>query len=109
MIEREGPLSLSRQCALLKVSRSSQYYRPKGESTENLALMRCMDELHMAYPFYGSRQMMRRMTGQATEARALRSATSPRRRRPPLNHETTLPPCSSTTSTNRVSSNFLEH
>ena len=61
MIERDGPLSLSRQCALLKVSRSSQYYRPKGESAENLALMRRMDELHMAYPFYGSRQMMRHL------------------------------------------------
>ncbi|WP_420462903.1 DDE-type integrase/transposase/recombinase [Candidatus Palauibacter sp.] len=59
MIERDGPLSLSRQCALLAVSRSSRYYRPRGESAENLALMRRMDELHMAYPFYGSRQLMR--------------------------------------------------
>ena len=42
MIERDGPLSLSRQCALLGVSRSSQYYRPKGESAEDLALMRLM-------------------------------------------------------------------
>ena len=48
MIERGGPLSLSRQCALLGVSRSSQYYRPKGERAENLALMRRLDELHMA-------------------------------------------------------------
>ena len=37
MIERGGPLSLSRQCALLGVSRSSQYHRPKGERAENLA------------------------------------------------------------------------
>ena len=61
MIEPDGPLSVSRQCALLRVSRSSLYYRPKGESAENLALMRRMDELHMAYPFYGSRQMMRHL------------------------------------------------
>ena len=61
MIERDGPLSLSRQCALLGVSRSSRYYRPKGESAEDLALMRRMDELHMEYPFYGSRQMMRHL------------------------------------------------
>ena len=61
MIERGGPLSLSRQCALLGVSRSSQYYRPKGESAENLALMRRLDELHMKYPFYGSRQLMRHL------------------------------------------------
>ena len=59
MIEPEGPLSLSSQCVVLGVSRSSLYYRPKGESAENLALMRRMDELHMDYPFYGSRQMMR--------------------------------------------------
>ena len=61
MIERGGPLSLSRQCALLGMSRSSQYYRPKGESAEDLALMRRLDELHMAYPFYGSRQLMRHL------------------------------------------------
>lgn len=61
MIEREGPLSLSRQCALLGVSRSSLYYRSKGESAENLALMRRIDELHMDHPFYGSRQMMRHL------------------------------------------------
>ena len=37
MIDADGPLSLSRQCALLGVSRSSLYYRPKGERAENLA------------------------------------------------------------------------
>ena len=61
MIERNGPLPLSRQCGLLGVSRSSQYYAPKGESAENLALMRRMDELHLAHPFYGSRQMARHL------------------------------------------------
>ena len=61
MIERGGPLALSRQCALLGVSRSSQYYVPKGESAENLALMRRLDELHLAHPFYGSRQMARHL------------------------------------------------
>ena len=59
MIERDGPLSLSMQCALLEVSRSSRYYRPQGERAENLALMQRMDELHMAYPFHGSRQLVR--------------------------------------------------
>ena len=56
MIEHGGELSLARQCALLGASRSSQYYAPSGESAENLALMRRMDELHLAHPFYGSRQ-----------------------------------------------------
>ena len=68
MIERDGPLSLSRQCGLLGVSRSSHYYRPKGEGAENLALMRRMDELHMAYPFYGSRQLMRHLRREGVAA-----------------------------------------
>ena len=35
------------------------YHRPKGESAENLGLMRRIDELFLKYPFYGSRQMVR--------------------------------------------------
>ena len=62
MIQRDQPgLSLSRQCEILSISRSSFYYAPKGESTENLALMRCIDELFLKYPFYGSRQMARQL------------------------------------------------
>ena len=68
MIEPDGPLSLSRQSVLLGVSRSSLYYRPRGESVENLALMRRMDELHMDYPFYGSRQMMRHLRREGVAA-----------------------------------------
>ena len=62
MIRRGHPrLSLSRQCRLLRVSRSSLYHRPKGESAENLALMRRVDELFLNYPFYGSCQMVRHL------------------------------------------------
>ena len=61
MVDRGCGLPLSRQCDLLGVSRSSQYYEPRGESAENLALMRRMDELHLAHPFYGSRQMARHL------------------------------------------------
>ena len=50
-------LSLVRQCELAGVSRSPLYYRPAGESEENLALMREIDETHLKYPFYGVRQM----------------------------------------------------
>jgi len=61
-IRRDHPdLSLSRQCRLLSIGRSSFYYAPKGESPENLALMRCIDELFLKYPFYGSRQMARQL------------------------------------------------
>ena len=62
MVRRDVPgLSLSRQCELVSISRSSIYYRPKGESEENLALMRRIDAVFLKYPFYGSRQMVRHL------------------------------------------------
>jgi putative transposase len=54
-------LSLGRQCELLSISRSSIYYKPRGESLENLTLMRRIDELFLQCPFYGSRQMARQL------------------------------------------------
>ncbi len=51
MVDRGCGLSLSRQCELLGVSRSSQYHEPLGESAANLALMRPLDELHLEHPF----------------------------------------------------------
>jgi putative transposase len=62
MVRRDHPgLSLSRQCGLLSISRSSFYYVLKGESSSSLALMRRIDELFLKYPFYGSRQMVRQL------------------------------------------------
>jgi putative transposase len=58
MIDRAQPrLSLTRQCGLLAISRSSIYYRPVAVDTESLALMRCIDEQYLRTPFYGSRRM----------------------------------------------------
>ena len=53
--------SLSRQCEILAISRSSYYYTAQGESPSSLALMRRLDELFLKYPFYGSRQMVRHL------------------------------------------------
>jgi putative transposase len=50
-------LSIVRQCALLGLAHSTWYYRPAGESTENLALMRRIDEQYLRTPFYGSRKL----------------------------------------------------
>ena len=50
-------LSIVRQCALLGVSRSSLYYRPKETSQQGLSLMREMDRQYLETPFYGSRRM----------------------------------------------------
>jgi len=54
-------LSVTAQCRLLSLSRSSVYYRPKGENALNLTLMRLIDEQFLKTPFYGSRQMARHL------------------------------------------------
>jgi putative transposase len=50
-------LSITRQCALLGISRSGFYYRPVGISDEDLACMRIMDEVFTKRPYYGSRRL----------------------------------------------------
>lgn len=50
-------ISISRQCALLGLPRSSFYSQVKKESPENLLLMRMIDEEYTRHPFYGSRKM----------------------------------------------------
>ena len=50
-------LSVRRQCELLGLNRSSWYYEAVGESAENLALMRRIDEQYLKKPCYGSRKM----------------------------------------------------
>jgi putative transposase len=58
LVEPEAPtLSVARQCALLGLARSSWYYTPAGESAENLALMRLLDEQYTHTPFYGVERM----------------------------------------------------
>ncbi|MEV8218120.1 IS3 family transposase [Micrococcus luteus] len=57
LIDDSLQISVSKQAKLLKVSRGSYYYRPKPVSASDLKLMRCIDELHMQYPFAGSRMI----------------------------------------------------
>ena len=57
LIEPDHELSISHQCELLGLARSSYYYKPCSESELNLRLMRRIDELYLEYPFYGSRRM----------------------------------------------------
>jgi putative transposase len=60
MVQKDHPrLSIVRQSDLLGVSRSSVYYRGKGETAYNLQLMRLIDEQFLKTPYYGSRQMTR--------------------------------------------------
>ena len=58
MIRKENTdLSLTRQCKLLKISRSSIYYAPVGVNAETLKLMHEIDRVFTKYPFFGSRQI----------------------------------------------------
>jgi len=50
-------LSVSKQCALLSISRSSFYHEPKGETERHLDLMRLIDKQFPKAPFYGVRKM----------------------------------------------------
>jgi putative transposase len=50
-------LPKTRRCELLEVARSSAYYRPEPVSDTELALMRVIDEIHLRWPFYGSRRI----------------------------------------------------
>ena len=52
-------LSITRQCRLVSITRSSFYYASRGDSPLNLRLMRRIDEQFLETPFYGSRQMTR--------------------------------------------------
>jgi putative transposase len=55
MINPGHKLSIQRQAKVLSISRSSVYYRRRPVSESDLKLMRAIDELHMDYPFAGSR------------------------------------------------------
>ena len=57
MIGRDHDLSLVRQAKALNISRGAVYYKPRPVSPEDLAIMRRIDELHLEYPFAGSRML----------------------------------------------------
>jgi putative transposase len=67
MINKESKLSISRQCQLLKLPRSSYYYEAKPVSDETLTMMKAIDQLHLERPYMGSRQMRDRLRDQGFE------------------------------------------
>ncbi len=64
MIDREHELPVTRQAEVLKLSRGSLYYRPRPVSPADLAIMRRIDELHLDYPFAGSRMLRDLLRGE---------------------------------------------
>src|ERR1700733_929815 len=58
LVDHDDPvLPVAAQCRLLKVARSTLYYQPIPADADELAVMRRIDEVHLEYPFYGSRRM----------------------------------------------------
>lgn len=64
MIDREHELPLTRQAGLLGISRGSVYSDACPVSAEELAIMRRIDELHLDYPFAGSRMLRDLLRGE---------------------------------------------
>ena len=62
MIDPEHDLPIQKQAEVLAISRSSVYYQARPVSESDLWLMRQIDELHLNYPFAGSR-MLRDLLG----------------------------------------------
>jgi putative transposase len=56
-ISEDEKISIRSQCELLEFNRSTVYYKPVGESEENLAIMRLMDEHYLDHPTEGVLQM----------------------------------------------------
>ena len=57
MIDRNHDLSMAQQAKALNISRGAVYYKPRPLSVEDLKIMRRIDELHLDYPFAGSRML----------------------------------------------------
>ena len=63
LIDKEHKrLSIKRQCELLGLNRSSYYFKPKGFSPGDYAIMRRMDEIFTEHPYYGARRMKHVLT-----------------------------------------------
>ncbi len=75
MIDRSHQLSVSRQAQLLNISRGAVYYLPKPVGESDLTLMNAIDQLHLDYPFMGSRQLRRALCHQGLQVGRLHVRT----------------------------------
>ena len=64
---------------MLQFSRSTLYYEPRPVPAADLAVMRRIDELHLDYPFVGSRMMRDLLRGEGITIRRERVVTMMRR------------------------------
>jgi len=75
MIDRSHDLPVARQAHELGISRGSVYYLPRPVSVGDLALMRRIDELHLEFPFAGSRMLRDLLAGEGIKVGRLHVAT----------------------------------
>jgi len=66
MIDRDHDIALSAQVRLLGVARSTVYRKPEPVCAADLAVMRRIDELHLGYPFAGSRMLRSMLANEGT-------------------------------------------
>jgi putative transposase len=81
MIDRDHALPLASQARHLGISRGSLYYLPHARSDADLAMMRRIDELHLLYPFAGSRMLRDLLRQEGVEVGRLHVATLMKRMR----------------------------
>ncbi len=67
MIDRAHDLPIGKQAEALNISRGSVYYLPRPVSAADLALMRRIDELHLEFPFGGSRMLQGLLTAEGSK------------------------------------------
>ena len=67
MIDRGHALSVTKQAAVVGIARSTVYYLPRPVSAADLALMRRIDELHLEFPFAGSRMLRRLLAAEGSK------------------------------------------
>jgi putative transposase len=79
MIDRNHRLALTKQAALLGISRGSVYYEPAPVSAADLALMRRLDELHLEFPFAGARMLRGLLAAEGSKVGRRRVTTLMRR------------------------------
>ena len=79
MIDRTHGLPLAKQARALGLSRGSVYYLPRPVPAADLAIMRRIDELHLEFPFAGSRMLRDLLNREGTRIGRRHVATLMRR------------------------------
>jgi len=81
MIDRGHALSLASQARQLGISRGSIYYQPRPVPDADVTIMRRIDELHLLYPFAGSRMLRDLLRQEGMQVGRLHVATLMKRMR----------------------------